>query len=227
MAAQAEQERPIRVVLADDHPAVRAGIRLYLERDPGIAVVAEASDGEQALNLIETHRPDVAVLDMQMPVLSGLDVTRRLQEAQSPVRVLIVTAYDEDPLVFAALRAGAKGYLLKTASPDALAQAVRRVHSGRSALDPAVAERVVDQIGRDGGGDAASAERPSERELEVLRLAARGLTNREIGARLAISERTVHSHLINVFGKLGASTRTDAVLKAIHRGWLALQDTAD
>ncbi len=218
---------PIRVVLADDHPAVRAGLRLYLERDAGIIVVAEASDGEQALAAIEQYRPDVAVLDLQMPVLSGIEATRRLQQSRSGVRVLVVTAYDDDPLVLAALRAGAKGYLLKTASPDALAQAVRRVFAGRPVLDPVVSEHLVEQIGREAGADGERVERPSERELDVLRLAARGLTNREIGERLAISERTVHSHLMNVFDKLNVKTRTEAVIKAIHRGWLALQDTAD
>lgn len=217
----------IRLVLVDDHPAVRAGIRQFLERDPAIQIVAEANNGDDALLVIAAHQPDVAVLDLQMPGLSGLDVTRRLRAERPGVRVLILTAHDDDPYIFAALRAGAKGYMLKTAGPDELIRAVRLVHAGRSALDPSVAERVVEQMGQMGARGGAGSIQPSERELEVLKLAARGLTNRAIGARLSISERTVHSHLMNVFSKLGTGTRTEAVLKAIHMGWLSLEDTTE
>lgn len=217
----------IRLVLADDHPAVRAGIRQFLERDPGLEVVAEANNGDEAISLIAAHQPDVAVLDLQMPGLSGLDVARRLRSEQPKVRVLILTAHDDDPYIFAALRSGAKGYMLKTSGPDELIRAVRLVHSGRSALDPSVAERVVEQMGQSGDQTATGLTRPSDRELEVLKLAAHGLTNRAIGAQLNISERTVHSHLMNVFSKMGTGTRTEAVLKAIHMGWLSLEDTTD
>lgn len=217
----------IRLVLADDHPAVRAGIRQFLERDPGLEIVAEANNGDEAISLIATYQPDVAVLDLQMPGLSGLDVARRLRSEQSKVRVLILTAHDDDPYIFAALRAGAKGYMLKTSGPDELIRAVRLVHSGRSALDPSVAERVVEQMGQSGDQTGTGLTRPSDRELEVLKLAAHGLTNRAIGAQLNISERTVHSHLMNIFSKMGAGTRTEAVLKAIHMGWLSLEDATE
>lgn len=211
----------IRVVLADDHPAVRAGIRQFLERDPAIQVVGEAGDGEEALMLVARHRPDVLVLDLRMPRLSGLEVIRRLRAEFPQVRVLVLTAYDDDPYVFAALRAGAHGYLLKTAAPDELIHGVRTVHARRTVLDPEVAGRVVEGLGR------PEPERLTERELEVLRLAARGLTNRAIGYRLGISERTVHTHLIHIFAKLGVSTRTEAVLRAIRLGWLSLEETAE
>ncbi len=213
----------IRVLLADDHPAVRAGIRQFLERDPSIEVIAEAGNGEEALALIAQHRPDVVILDLRMPGLSGLEVLRQLRAEHPEIRVLVLTAYDDDPYIFAALRAGARGYLLKTAGPEELTRGIRMVHAGRSVLDPGVAERLVEELGRpevEGGP-----ERLTERELEVLRLAARGLTNRAIGFQLGISERTVHSHMINIFAKLGVSTRTEAVLKALRLGWISLEDT--
>ncbi|HXF70456.1 MAG TPA: response regulator transcription factor [Thermoflexus sp.] len=213
----------IRVLLADDHPAVRTGIRQFLERDPAIEVVAEAGSGEEALALIARHRPDVVILDLRMPGLSGLEVLRRLRAEHPEVRVLVLTAYDDDPYIFAALRAGARGYLLKTAGPEDLIRGVRMVYAGRSVLDPTVAERLMEELGRpEAEGEP---ERLTERELEVLRLAARGLTNRAIGFQLGISERTVHSHMINIFAKLGVSTRTEAVLKAIRLGWISLEDT--
>ncbi len=215
----------IRVLLADDHPAVRAGIRQFLERDPSIEVIAEAENGEEALALIDRHRPDVVILDLRMPGLSGLEVLRRLHAEHPEIRVLVLTAYDDDPYIFAALRAGARGYLLKTAGPEDLIRGIRMVHAGRSVLDPGVAERLVEELGRPEAGGGP--ERLTERELEVLRLAARGLTNRAIGFQLGISERTVHSHLINIFAKLGVSTRTEAVLKAIRLGWISLEDTAE
>jgi DNA-binding NarL/FixJ family response regulator len=216
-------EASIRVILADDHPAVRAGIRQFIERDPGIEVLAEADDGGEALGLIREHCPDVAVLDLQMPQLSGLEVIARLRQEALPTACIILTAYDDDPYIFAALRAGAKGYLLKTAGPEELAQAIRMVQAGHSALDGEVTARVM---GRLSAPVPSQPERLSDRELDVLRLAGRGLTNRAIGHELNISERTVHSHLVNVFSKLGVNTRTEAVLKAMRTGWLSLDETA-
>jgi DNA-binding NarL/FixJ family response regulator len=215
----------IRVILAGDHPAVRAGIRQFIERDPAIEVLAEADDGAQALNLIRRHRPDVVMLDLQMPNLSGLELIARVREEYPAIGLIVLTAYDDAPYIFAALRAGAKGYLLKTSGPDELARAIRCVHGGGSALDPCVANRVVESLGRPAAPAAPEPERLSPRELEVLRLAAQGLTNRAIGYQLKISERTVHSHLINIFDKLDVSTRTEAALKAVRLGWLSLSDT--
>jgi DNA-binding NarL/FixJ family response regulator len=214
----------ISVVLADDHPAVRAGIRQFIERDAALQVVAEANDGAEALELLRRHQPHVAVVDLQMPCLTGLEVIAQARKERLPTAFVVLTAYDDDPYIFAALRAGAKGYLLKTAGPDELARAIRLVNAGQSALDPGVTARVIDQMGA-AGSPPHEPEQPSERELEVLRLTAQGLTNRAIGHELGISERTVHSHLVNIFGKLAVNNRTEAVLKAMRLGWIALDDS--
>ena len=216
---------PIRVILADDHAVVRKGIREFLEEAGDIAVVAEASNGEEALRLITQHAPDVAVLDIQMPKLSGVEVTRRLRATQANVRILILTAYDDDPYIFALLQAGANGYILKTASSDELARAVKTVYAGGSALDGRVAQKVVQQVatGKPYGERDEAVERLTEREIEVLRLATKGLTNRAIGQQLDISERTVQGHLANVYAKLNVGTRTEAVVEAARRGWILLE----
>ena len=215
-------KKPIRVVLADDHAMVRKGIREFLEEDEGIEVVAEASDGAEAVTLIARTKPDVAVFDIQMPRLNGLDATRRVKKEFPHTRVLILTAYDDDPYIFAALQAGASGYLLKTAGPGELIQAVHALMAGESALSPVVARKLVQRA----AGTASREEliEPlSERELEVLRLAAKGMSNRQIGSALTISDRTVQGHLANVYGKLRVSTRTEAVLFAVREKWVALE----
>lgn len=215
----------ISVVLADDHTVVRKGIREFLEEDGDIVVVAEASDGVQALTEIDRHRPDVAVLDIQMPNLTGIEATRRIKAQYPDVRVLVLTAYDDEPYIFALLQAGADGYLLKTASGDDLKRAVRIVAAGGKALDPLIAQKVVAQmIGGRPSAAAGQVEPLTERELEVLRLAARGLTNRAIGHEIRISDRTVQGHLSNIYGKLDAGSRTEAVTKAMKLGWIVLDE---
>ena len=216
--------RPIRVVLADDHSVVRKGIREFLEEGGDINVVAEASTGSEAVRLVEEHQPDVAVLDIQMPDLTGVEATRRIKARFPDVKVLVLTAYDDDPYIFALLQAGAGGYMLKTADADDLVDAVHAVHRGESALSPSVAQKVVQQIasGRPLGA-ARQIESLTEREVDVLQLAARGLTNRAIGRQLAISDRTVQGHLANVYGKLEVSNRTEAVTEALKRGWIVIE----
>ena len=209
---------PIRVLLADDHAVVRAGIRQFLERAGDIQIVAEASDGEAAQALIEQHRPDVAVLDIQMPKASGIEVTRWVRTHQPAVGVLILTAYDDDPYVMAVLQAGANGYVLKTASPGEIIQAVRDVYAGKSALDAAIAQKLMAQVG--GRGEFSPVEPLTDREMEVLKLAAKGYTNKAIGVQLGISDRTVQGHLARVFDKLQATSRTEAVMRAVSLGWL-------
>lgn len=217
----------ISVVLADDHTVVRKGIREFLEEDGDIVVVAEASDGVQALAEIDRHRPDVAVLDIQMPNMTGIEATRRIKAQFLGVRVLVLTAYDDEPYIFALLQAGADGYLLKTASGDDLIRAVRIVAAGGKALDPLIAQKVVAQMiaGRPSAA-AGQVEPLTERELEVLRLVARGLTNRAIGHEIGISDRTVQGHLANIYGKLDAGSRTEAVTKAMKLGWIVLDEAA-
>lgn len=218
--------RTIRVVLADDHRVVRQGIRDFLEEAGDIEVVAEAADGEEALAMVAAQRPGVLVLDVRMPRLSGVEVARRVAARYPEVRVLILTAYDDDPYVFALLKAGAAGYVLKTADSEELVRAVHTVAAGRTALAPEVAQKVVGRL----AGDLRSVgdelvQPPSERELEVLRLAARGLTNRGIGLELQISDRTVQGHLARIYSKLHVNTRTEAVLKAVRLGWLVLDSS--
>jgi DNA-binding NarL/FixJ family response regulator len=216
---------PVRVVLADDHAVVRKGIREFLDEDGGILVVAEAADGAEAVALVAEHSPDVAVLDIQMPKLTGIEATRQIKAAHPDVRVLVLTAYEDDPYVFALLRAGADGYILKNADPDEIVRAVKVTASGGKVLDPAIAAKVVAQMTT--GKPAAAQEQVeplSDRELDVLRLAGKGLTNKAIGVELGISDRTVQGHLANIFGKLGVSSRTEAVTKALKLGWIVLEE---
>ncbi len=210
----------IRVLLADDHAVVRKGIRDFLEEDPEIRILAEASDGQQAWALLAQQQPDVAVLDIRMPGLSGIELTERIKARYPQVRVLILTAYDDEPYIFALLRAGADGYVLKTASSRDLLQAVKAVAAGKSVLDPDVAPKVIANL----AGNRAI-EPLSDRELEVLRWVSKGRSNREIGQMLDISGRTVQGHLANVFGKLHVASRTEAVTVGLQRGLITLEDS--
>ncbi len=222
------ETKAIRVVLADDHAVVRKGIREFLEEAGDIQVVAEAATGTEAVALTLEHQPDVAVLDIQMPEMTGIEATRQIKAQAPGVHVLVLTAYDDDPYIFAMLQAGASGYVLKTAPSDELVRAVQAVARGESALDPAVTAKVMAQLasGRPAGAQA-TVEGLTERELEVLRLAAQGETNRAIGHKLGISDRTVQGHLANIFGKLGVSTRTEAVLLALKQGWITLDEAVE
>jgi DNA-binding NarL/FixJ family response regulator len=211
-------KKPIRVLLADDHSIVRAGIRRFLEQPGDIEVVAEAADGESAKTLIAEHKPDVAVLDIQMPKASGIEVTRWIRANIQGVGVLILTAYDDTPYVMGVLQAGANGYVLKTASPEELIQAVYDVHAGKSALDAAIARKVMTQMFDQ---HKSSAIQPlTEREMQVLQLAAKGFTNKAIAVQLDISDRTVQGHLAHIFNKLQADSRTEAVMRAVSIGWI-------
>ena len=211
-------DEPIRVLLADDHAVVRAGIRQFLEQAEDIRVIGEADDGEAAKALIERDQPDVAVLDIKMPKTSGIEVTRWIRAHYRQIGVLILTAFDDDPYVLAVLQAGANGYVLKTASPMDIIQAVRDVNAGKSALDPEITQKVMTQI--IGHKETPVVEQLTERELEVLTLVGSGFTNKAIGVQLSISDRTVQGHLARIFTKLNASSRTEAVMRAVSLGWL-------
>jgi DNA-binding NarL/FixJ family response regulator len=208
----------IRVLLADDHAVVRAGICQFLEQADDIEVVAEADDGQEAMELIEEHHPDVAVLDIQMPKASGIEVTRWIRVHHREVVVLILTAFDDDPYVMAVLQAGANGYVLKTASPEEIIRAVRDVHAGKSALDAEIVQKIVTQVAS--GIQDQTLEKLTGRELEVLTLVAKGYTNKAIGVQLGISDRTVQGHLAHIFSKLQSGSRTEAVMRAVSMGWL-------
>lgn len=209
---------PIRLVLADDHAVVRAGIRQFLEKEGDIQVVADVDDGKAAVEAIQEHNPDVIVLDIKMPEMSGIDVTRWVRTHAPSIGVLVLTAFDDDPYVLAVLQAGANGYVLKTADAQDIIHAVRSVFEGKSALDPEIARKVMAQVsGRTLGSPV---EQLTDRELEVLGLAAKGYTNKAIGVQLGISDRTVQGHLAKTFDKLQAASRTEAVMRAVSLGWL-------
>lgn len=209
-------DAPIRVILADDHAVVRAGIRQFLEHANDLQVVGEATDGLAAQDLIRTARPDVAVLDIQMPEASGIEVTRWIRANMRQVGILVLTAYDDDPYVRAVLQAGAHGYVLKTAPPAEIIQAVRDVHAGKSALDATIARKLIERI----VNQPAEVENLSQRELDVLILVARGYTNKAVAHQLSISDRTVQGHPAHIFDKLHASSRTEAVMRAVSLGWI-------
>ena len=213
-----ETSTQIRVLLADDHAVVRAGISQFLEQAEDINVIAEADDGQEAMELIEEHQPDVAVLDIQMPKASGIEVTRWVREHHREVSVLILTAFDDDPYVMAVFQAGANGYVLKTASPQEIIRAVRDVHAGNSALDAEIIQKMVAQVSS--GIQDQPVEKLTDRELEVLSLVAKGYTNKAIGVQLGISDRTVQGHLAHIFSKLQSGSRTEAVMRAVSMGWL-------
>ncbi len=217
-----DKSKKIRVLLADDHAVVRKGIRDFLQEDETLRIIGEANDGEEALALVARDAPDVAVFDIQMPRLNGLDATRRVKKEFPNVQVLILTAYDDDPYLFAALQAGASGYLLKTSSAEELLHAVHAVTEGETALSPAVAKKLVRRAA--GHSEQEDIIEPlTERELDVLRLAAQGLGNKQIGATLNISDRTVQGHLANIYAKLHVATRTEAVMFAIRQKWIGLE----
>jgi DNA-binding NarL/FixJ family response regulator len=205
----------IRVLLADDHPTLRLGLRVLLERAPDIEVVAEAESGEAALAKILALQPDVAVLDCQLPGLSGPEVAREIRRRGLPTRVLALSAYRYEHYIRGMLEAGAVGYLLKEEAPGAIVEAVRRAVQGGMSFSPGVAE--VARAILEGTGDVP---RLTEREREVLALMAEGLSNKEIGARLGFSERTAAFHVGNILQKLGTASRTEAVVRAKERGMI-------
>jgi DNA-binding NarL/FixJ family response regulator len=206
----------IRVLLADDHVVVRAGIRQFLEQSSDIQVVAEASNGKEACELLEQFKPDVVVLDIQMPLMSGIEVTRWIRSNRLSIGVLVLTAYDDEPYVQAVLQAGANGYVLKTAEPQEIVAGVRDVFHGKSVLDAALALRLIAKLS--GKTETALIEPLTDRELQILTLTGKGFTNKAIGMQLGISDRTVQNHLANIFQKLNAESRTEAVMRAVSMG---------
>jgi DNA-binding NarL/FixJ family response regulator len=217
----------IRVLLADDHAVVRQGTRELLEQQEDLEVVAEASDGQEAVQLALKERPDVVVMDFAMPKLNGIEATRQIKAVAPNIAVLVLTAYDSEQYIFAFLAAGAAGYLLKDVSVDQLVRAIRSVHAGESILHPAITRKVINRFAQPVESHRAPTgpEAITERELEVLRLAARGLSNRDIALQLGISVRTVQTHLSNVFNKMGVGSRTEAVMLGLRQGLITLEDT--
>ena len=215
---------PIRVLLVDDQKLMREGLRVLLEMEPDLEVVGEAGDGEAALAAYAEQQPDVVLMDVRMPGMDGVEATRRLRERWPEARVIILTTFDDDEYVFEGLRAGALGYLLKDVSGHELAEAVRTVARGGALIEPSVARKVVAEFARLApparAPDAGLPEPLTEREQEVLRLLAQGLSNREIAQRLFLAEGTVKNYVTRILGKLGARDRTQAALRARELGLL-------
>lgn len=222
-----EPSEEIQVILADDHALLRQGTAELLNREPDIRVVGEAENGQQAVDLARKLRPDVVVMDVRMPILSGIEATKMIRESLPQMHVLVLTAHEDDQYVFSLLQAGARGYLLKSSPVSELVRAIRGICRGESPLDPKIARKLVTRLSRSphlgpDEADGALIESLTPRELEVLKLLAQGMSNRAIAEALVISERTVQTHLSSVFDKLGVASRVEAVLYAIRKGWLTL-----
>lgn len=214
----------ITILLAEDHKIVREGTRQLLEQIADMQVVGEASDGLEAVRLAAEIQPDVIVMDVRLPHLNGIEATRTITARFPKIKVLILSAYDDDSYVFPLLDAGASGYLLKTSSGAELAEAIKLVYAGQTALSPRISAKIVNRLGgRQAYRTTNMPEGLTEREMDVLRAAAHGQANKMIAAKLGISAQTVQVHLRNIFGKLGVGSRSEAVAHAIQHGWITLE----
>ncbi len=213
--------KPLHVLIAEDHTLVREGTRQLLERN-GVTVVGEAANGEEAVRLTEMLRPDLVLMDIGMPKLNGLEATKIIKQQHPGVAVLVLTAYDDDQYVFALLEAGAAGYLLKDSRGQEVVEAVRAVAAGESVLAPSIVGKVLRRFSARGAAPKPQKPVLSEREMDVLRRAARGESNKMIAEKLHLSARTVQVHLSNIFGKFGVASRTEAVLHALKLGLIEL-----
>jgi len=221
-----EHQVKIKVLLADDHVIVREGTREMISRQPDMEVVGEANDGVEAIELAKKLEPDVAVMDIAMPNLNGIEATAQIKKLLPSTAVLILTAYDTDQYVMALLEAGATGYLLKNVRGSQLLEAIRAVYAGESVLQPSTTRRVIDQLTarHTATGEVTAFTPLTERELEVLRLAAKGESNKDIAEILGLSDRTVQTHLSNIFKKLAVASRTEAILHGLKKGWFQMEE---
>src|ERR1700738_957546 len=218
----------IRILLADDRSLVRAGLRPVLETQPDFEVIAEAASGDEALRLALNLQPDILLLDLEMPIMDGVETIRRLRQQQPAARIIVFTAFDNDERIIHAVQAGANGYLLKGAPREEIFNAIRVTMQGGSLLQPVIASKLLRHVGQQYGrrgtnNSPALLEALTERELEVLALLAQGMPNKEIAARLIISERTAKFHVSSIMGKLGATNRTEAVSLAAQKGLITLR----
>lgn len=214
--------------MADDHVILRQGTIALLRKEPDLAIVGEASTGQEAIELARTLLPDVVIMDIRLPLLSGVESTRVICSELPGVKVVVLTAHNDDQYVYSAIEAGASGYLLKTAPVIDLIKAIRQVHQGEACLDPVIAAKLLRRMSRLGHRDhqtvgAPGLEALTHREHEVLRSLAEGLSNKAIANHLSISERTVQAHLTNIYGKLQVASRTEAVMAGIRLGWLLVE----
>ena len=219
-----EEGRKTRILLADGHHMVRQGIRRLLESEADFEVVGEADNGQEAVRLAREVKPDIIVMEASISKLDSLEITKRVKAEHPEVAVLILTASEEEEYIVGLVAAGAAGYLLKSAHGDELMQAIRFVRAGEFVCHPAVAQRLLKHAVRPQPVALDFGQHLTRREAEVLKLAARGLNNRDIASCLGLTERTVKGHLMNVFGKMRVASRTEAVLEALKRGWVSLED---
>jgi len=216
----------IKILMAEDHVITRQGICRLLEDEKDLKVIGEASDGEEAVQMVTEMQPDVVIMDIAMPKLNGIEATRQIKLIRPATAVLILSAYDDDEYVFGLVEAGAAGYLLKTASGEEVTRAIRAVHKGEPVLDPIIARKVLNRLRFPGKVPRVGipSEHLSKREIDVIRLAAKGMSNKGIADELHLSRRTVEGNLRTIFNKLGVGSRTEAVIKAMRKGWLTLEE---
>ncbi len=216
----------IRIIIADDHAVLREGMRDLLEKEKDFEVIGEAGDGEEVVKLATELKPDVILMDIVMPKLSGIEATKLIKKASTTSSILILTAYSDIRYILGLLEAGACGYLLKSARGNEIVKAIRAVQSGESVLDPVVTHKLLQRVVglAKGSSEGESREKLSSREIEVLRLAAKGMSNKDIAHVLFLSVRTVKAHLTNIFNKMGVGSRTDAIIKGLKEGYVTLDD---
>jgi len=215
----------LTVLIADDHPLVRDALRQALDAEEDMQIVAEAADGEEAVKLASELKPDVAVMDIVMPRLNGIEATRKIKQIAPDIAILILTAYDDDEYVMGLLDAGAAGYLLKSARGRDLAGAIRAIKSGESVLHPAIIAKLLKRAMQAPVEEHKPSDILSERESEVLRLVALGMSNKDIAEKLFLSERTIKAHLTNIFNKLNVASRSEAIVKGLQWGLVTLENT--
>jgi len=223
-----ETGEPIRIVLVDDHAVLRQGIRRLLEEEPDIEVVGEAANGLEAVAVSRALAPDIVLMEVVMPRLNGIEATKQIKQSNPATAILALSAYDDDRYVLGLLEAGAAGYLLKSATAQEVIHAIRAVHAGEAVLHPAIAGRLLSRAARSSTRAAPThgSESLTEREIEVLRWAAKGLSNKEIASQLVLSVPTVKAHLVNIFNKMGVGSRTEAVMQALTQGWVEMDALA-
>lgn len=213
----------IHIFIADDHAIVRSGIQALLETMDGLEVVGEAADGQQTVTAVTSLRPDVILMDLEMPIMDGIEAIKQIMNQWPEARILVLTSFATDDRVFPAVKAGALGYLLKDSGPDALVQAIRQVHRGESSLHPKIARKLIQELSRP-VSQPPTADPLTPREVDVLQLVAQGLGNQEIADKLVIGEATVRSHVSNILSKLHLASRTQAALYALREGYASLDD---